>query len=69
MPGPFSVAVVEADDGVVTVMELVVVQDENMYWLLAMADIAIGLAASTQFVPDGVVAPVPGGSELKVIWY
>jgi len=61
VPGLLTFAVVEADDGLLNVIDPVVVQLENLKPELGVADIGSPPASSQTFVPDGVVVPPPEG--------
>ena len=69
MPGPATFAVVEADDGLLTVIDPVVVHEENTNPELGVADIESDPASSHTFVPDGLVVPSPEGLTAKDTWY
>ena len=65
LPGPLIVAVVEDADAFATVMEPVVVHEENTKPEFASADIGSDPAVSFTFVPEGVVVPAPEGLTAK----
>jgi hypothetical protein len=68
VPVPLIVAVVDADVGLVIVIDPVALHDENMYPVFAFAVIEVD--ASHQLVPiAGVVVPLPEGLTAKVTWY
>jgi hypothetical protein len=69
VPGPLTVAVVEADVELAKVIEPVLLDhEENRYPEPAVAEIAKE-PESTHCVPDGLVDPLPDGVTAKVTWH